>query len=411
MKKRNWMLAALALGLVSGAAQAQMGYMAGTWGTSPMEFPAGNLGATAMTLREIVHTSIAGNQFTAVVLSNEFGRQPLTISAVTVAHRMSGSTTDTPVAVTFGGQPGVTIPPGKRVVSDEAHFKFPAQSDVAVSLYVPGQTMTATTGHGFADTTNYSAEGDQTAATDLTDAKEMAAWRYVVELEVGTATQGSIICLGDSITDGAHSTRDANHRWPDVLAARLLADPAIGERLGVLNEGIGGNRILRDGTGPALLARLDRDVFNTGGYYATGRRYVILLEGINDIGHAYDPNGKRNSANQTDAPVTAAELIAADHLVIVRAHAWGLKIFGATLTPYVGAKYSSPEGEKVRAALNDWIRNGGEFDGVVDFDKATRDPANPTQFLPAYDSGDHLHPSDAGYKAMGEAIDLKLFQK
>jgi lysophospholipase L1-like esterase len=208
----------------------------------------------------------------------------------------------------------------------------------------------------------------------------------------------SIVCLGDSITDGSKSTKDTNNRWPDLLAARLQANKATA-RLGVLNEGIGGNRVLNDNTGPSAIARLDRDVFNNK--YA---HYLIILEAINDIGHAYD-------VHKTYDVVTAADLIAGYHLIITRAHEHGMKVYGATLTPYVPASYSAPAGEKVREALNDWIRTTKELDGVIDFDKAARDPANPTQFLPAYDSGDQLHPNDAGMKAMAGSIDLKLFEK
>jgi len=410
--KNIWVTIGMALACC--AAQAQMGYIVGTWAASPMEFPAANAGQTGQTLREIVHVSIPGSGLAHVTFSNEFGHEPLTINAVTLAHRTGGSNTDTPVAVTFGGgKTGITIAPGKRVLSDSAVFKFPAQSDVAISLYLPAQPMTSVTGHGSANSTNYIAEGDQTSVAQLTGATEISSWRYIAELDVSTATQSSIVCLGDSITDGSRSTKDANLRWPDLLAARLLTDksPWLGTRLGVLNEGIGGNRILREHTGPSAIERFDRDVINAYGYYADGRRYIIFLEGINDIGHSFDPSGTHSTHYGIEDRVTAEELIAADHLLIARAHASGLKIIGATLTPYMGAKYSSPEGEKVREALNNWIRTSGEFDGVIDFDKATRDPANPAQYLPAYDSGDHLHPNDAGMKAMADSIDLKLFEK
>jgi lysophospholipase L1-like esterase len=243
------------------------------------------------------------------------------------------------------------------------------------------------------------------AAKSLTDPKSASSWRYLREVDIeNSETYSSIVCLGDSITDGSKSTKDANLRWPDLLAARLQANKPTA-RLGVLNEGIGGNRILNDVTGPSAIARLDRDVFNIPdrGLYQSPR-YLVILEGINDIGHAYDPH-------RTYDVVTADDLIAGYHLMIVRAHEHHMKVYGATLTPYVPTGYSAPAGEKVREALNDWIRTTKELDGVIDFDKATRDPANPTQFLPAYDSGDHLHPNDAGMKAMADSIDLKLFEK
>jgi lysophospholipase L1-like esterase len=405
-------LLALLLMLLCATARAQMGYVVGTWAASPMELPAANAGNSPHTLREFVHVSISGNQFTAISLSNEFGHEPLTIAATTLAHRAAGSATDTPVPVTFDGKSTITIPPGHRVLSDEMHFKFPAQSDVAVTLYLPAQPMTSVTGHAYANATNYTAEGNQAAAKQLTAPTEISSWPYLAEIDVATATQSSIVCLGDSITDGGRSTRDANLRWPDQLAARLLANPSFGERFGVLNEGISGNRILHDGAGPSAIDRVERDVLDTHGYYADGRRYVIILEGINDIGRAFSLKTPRDSFNRPagDSRVSAEDLIAGYKYLVGRAHANNLKVIGATLTPYTGAMYASPDGEKVRQALNQWIRTTRDLDGVIDFDKATRDPANPSMFLPAYDSGDHLHPNDAGMKAMASAIDLNLFR-
>jgi lysophospholipase L1-like esterase len=334
-----------------------------------------------------------------ITLSNEFGTDPLTIGEASVAHRTSADGMETPVAVLFAGKPSVIIPPGARVTSDPVSFEFPAMSDVAVSLFVPAQKTTTLSQHSYADATNYVAPGNQVGAKTLTEAKEVGNWRYLRGVDVNvTGSDANIVCLGDSITDGARSTKDANSRWPDLLAARLQANKATANR-GVLNEGIGGNRILNDNTGPSAIARLDRDVFNN-----PHAHYLVILEGINDIGHAYD-------THKIYDVVTADDLIAGYHLMIVRAHEHGMKVYGATLTPYVPAGYSAPAGEKVREALNDWIRTTKELDGIIDFDKATRDPANPTQYLPAYDSGDHLHPNDAGMKAMADSIDLKLFEK
>jgi len=203
-----------------------------------------------------------------------------------------------------------------------------------------------------------------------------------VDVKVG-ASSASIVCLGDSITDGALSTRDANSRWPDLLARRLQGGKKTKD-LGVLNQGIGGNRVLHDGTGPSALARFDRDVIAQAGV-----RYLVIMEGINDIGAAANPNQPHD---------------------VVRAHAHGIKVIGATLTPYVGAKYASPAGESMREALNAWIRTSKQLDGVIDFEKATRDPASPNTFGAFADSGDHLHPKDAGYKAMADSIDLRLFE-
>jgi len=237
-----------------------------------------------------------------------------------------------------------------------------------------------------------------TSAT-LTSPQKIYSWDFLKGVDVkADAASAAIVAFGDSITDGAHSTRDANARWPDVLAKRLAADKRTA-KLGVLNEGIGGNRVLHDNTGPSALARLDRDVLSQDGV-----KYLILMEAINDIGHAADP------VKPYDV-VSADDLIAGYVQIVERAHAHGIKVIGATLTPYVGAKYQSPAGEVMRTTLNEWIRTSKLLDGVVDFDKATRDTANPGVFAATADSGDHLHPGDAGYKAMGESVDLKLFTK
>lgn len=376
---------------------AQQGSTVGTWATSPMMVNAADAGTRDETFREIVHVSIGGSSTVSVTLSNEFGTTPLTIGAASIAHRTSGSDIDAPVALTFGGSATVTIPAGKNVESDQVALKFPALSDLAVSVFVPAQKVMHVSQHNFADTTNYVVAGDQTAAATLTDAKPVAFWRYVKNVQVAAAG-AAIVCFGDSITDGAHSTKDANARWPDVLAARLQANPKTAN-LGVLNQGIGGNRILHDNTGPQAVDRFERDVL-----HQPGVKYVVILEAINDIGHAYDP------ANTYDV-VSTEDLLAGYKYLTARAHAHGIKVYFATLTPYIAAKYSSPQGEVVRSALNNWIRTSKEIDGFIDFDKTTRDPANPTKFLPAYDSGDNLHPGDAGYKAMGESIDLNLFTK
>ncbi len=268
-----------------------------------------------------------------------------------------------------------------------------------VSLYVPEQPLAVLSAHGFADQTSYMAPGNLVGSVRLEQAKEIHAWPFLkgVDVELAEKDAGSIVAFGDSITDGALSTRDANARWPDVLAARLRAEKKT-KNLGVLNEGIGGNRVLHDTTGPSALARFDRDVIAQAGV-----KYVVLMEGINDIGHAQDPV-------QPYDVVSAEDLILGLQQMAARAHVRGIKAIGATLTPYVGAKYQSPAGEAMRIKVNQWIRTTPELDGVIDFDKMTRDPANPAAFLPAYDSGDHLHPKDEGYKAMGEGIDLKLFE-
>jgi lysophospholipase L1-like esterase len=351
------------------------------------------------TLREIIHISLGGST-ARIVLSNEFGVDPLTIDASQVALSTSESSIDkaSAAAVTFNGRPSVTIPPGALVVSDPISMKLAPFADVAVSLYIPDQPIHQVSIHNFADQTSYSAPGNVVTATTLDNPKTMASWPILKNLDVmASPDAGAIVTFGDSITDGAASTRNANARWPDVLARRLQANKKTSS-LGIINQGIGGNRILHDVSGPSALARFDRDVLSQSGV-----KYLIILESINDIGHAADP------VKPYDI-ITADDLIFGLSQLAERAHTHGIKVIGATLTPYVGAKYASPAGEAMREAVNTWIRTTRQLDGFVDFDKATQDPANPTVFLPANDSGDHLHPKDAGYKAMGESIDLKLFE-
>ncbi len=384
-------------------AQAQGGWI-GTWAAAPLAVPnnTGELAADS-TFREIVHVSLGGSSV-RIVISNEFGAESLTLGGAQVALSTGSGTVQAghSAAVTFSGHPGIVIPAGALVISDPVSLKLPARSDLAVSLFFPAQKLTTLTIHPFADSTNYLASGDRTAAASMPGAHEISEWHFLKGVDVdpspGKGQHAAIVAFGDSITDGAASSRDANLRWPDVLAKRLQADKATGG-LGVLNEGIGGNRVLHDGAGPNALARFDRDVIAQAGV-----KYLIVMESINDIGSARSPDHPRD-------PVTAEDLIAGLSQLATRAHLHGIKIFGATLTPYVGAGYESPAGEQMRQAVNQWIRTTRELDGVIDFDKVTRDPGKPAVYLPAYDSGDHLHPSDAGYKAMGAAIDLKLFTK
>jgi lysophospholipase L1-like esterase len=249
------------------------------------------------------------------------------------------------------------------------------------------------TTHNGASQTNYlSVTGNHSGEPSMTVERTAGAWFLLSRVEMAAGKEaGAVVTFGDSITDGARSTADMNSRWPDHLARRLAARK--GPAFGVLNAGISGNQVLGDGAGASALARFDRDVL-----MQTGVTHVVIMEGINDIGIA-----------RTNSSPSAADLIAGHKQLIERAKARGLKVYGATLTPFEGAAYWTAEGEAKRQALNEWIRTSKAYDAVIDFDKLTRDPAAPTKFLPAYDSGDHLHPGDAGYKAMGEAVDLKLF--
>ena len=395
------------LNLAIAAAAASSGHWVGTWAASPYAppnrtDPSGNtqFGSTDTTIREIVHISLGGSA-ARIILSNEFGLDPLTIGAAQIALSSSTSEIDSTSAnaLTFGGRPTITIPPGAMAVSDPVNLKLAPFADVAVSLFLPTQPIQQISQHGFADQTNYVAEGNVVGAKALESPKEIYSWLFLKGIDVEASDKAaSIVTFGDSITDGAHSTRNANARWPDILARRLQANKKTAE-LGILNEGIGGNRILHDNTGPSALARFDRDVLAQAGV-----KYLVIMESINDIGHATDP------AKPYDV-VTAEDLIAGLSQLATRAHTHGIKVIGATLTPFVGAKYQSPAGEEMRQTINQWIRTTNQLDGVIDFDKVTTDLTHPGMFLPLDDSGDHLHPGDAGYKAMGESIDLNLFTK
>lgn len=379
---------------------AQPDHWVGTWATSPVALvnSADTFGASDTTYREIVHVSLGGPSV-RIIVSNEFGLDPLTIGAASIAPSAAGGVIDAANSLTFSGRPSVTIPPGALAVSDPVNVKVSALSDLAVSLFVPQQPMRQVSLHNFADQTSYEAPGNVVGDKTLESPEKIYSWPFLKGVDVmASGKSAAIVAFGDSITDGAHSTRDGNARWPDVLAQRLQANKKT-TRLGVLNEGIGGNRVLHNNTGPSALARFDRDVLSQAGV-----KYLIILESINDIGHAQDPKRPYDI-------VSADDLIAGLSQLAARAHTHGIKVFGATLTPYMGCGYSSPAGEKMREAVNQWIRTTNQLDGFIDFDQATRDPANPQVFSAAAGASDHLHPDDSGYKLMGDAVDLKIFTK
>lgn len=370
-----------------------------TWGASPLAPVAGNAanpGFTNQTVRSVVHTSVGGSEV-RIRLSNAFGTDSLMIGAAHIALRAKDSATapGTDHVLTFGGASSTTIPAGALAVSDSVKLNVPALSDVVVSVYLPGPTGPATW-HPTAHATNYvSKPGDFTKDEQLPVDRSVMSWFYLTDLEVKAPKDtATIVTLGDSITDGNFSTNDANHRWPNYLAERLAAAHM---KLAVADEGIGGGRLLHDLAGPNALARFDRDVLGQPGV-----QYVTVMLGINDIG--------RSTTGNPLQPVTADDIIAGDQQLIVRAHDLGLKIFGCTMTPYEGANYFAPEGDVKREAVNKFVRTGGAYDGLIDFDAVVRDPSHPARLLPMYDSGDHLHPNDAGYKAMADAIDLSLFR-
>lgn len=390
-------LALLVIPLTPTASAAGPADWIGSWSvavTPPGTSGLSATGVTDATLRQVAHVSVGGSEL-RLRLSNVYGTTPLRVGKVTVTPRsadLAGTPTVQPaklVPVLFGGNAAVTIPVGAEWVSDPVRIAVPEDTDLVISTYFPGPTGPLTQ-HPAGYATGFLATGDQTGGDGSQYQAIPGMARYIIEgVDVKSRVRGSVVLFGDSITDGVVSPIDQNLRYPDQLADRLLASP---RELGVLNAGISGNRLLNNaGTaGDSTLARFDRDVIGQ-----TGVQTVVLLEGINDIG------GSRGATDPAD-------LIAVHRQFIQRAHQAGLKVVGATLTPYEGAGYYTPEGELDRQALNNWIRTSGEYDAVVDFDKAVRDPASPSKMLPAYDVGDHLHPNAEGFKAMAAAFNLKV---
>jgi lysophospholipase L1-like esterase len=348
------------------------------------------------TVRQLVRVSAAGRQI-RLRFSNENGAEVMPVGAVHVGLAgpdgsiVAGS--DRPV--TFDGRTGVMIPAGAPLYSDPVALAVRPLDRLLISIHVPGAVPRG--GHSLFMYASPNASGDQTAAPRLPDVRLARVTAYVTQVEVDAdPSTAALVVLGDSITEGIGSTNNAFRGWPDRLAERLVAAR---KPWAVVNAGISGNRILRYGTGPNALARLDRDVLSVPGIKA-----VILLEGINDIGSGYNPNGNR-------LPITPEALIAGYKQIITRLHAKGVKVYGGLLTPYQGAGYASPEGEQARQAVNNWIRTSGAFDGVIDFATATADPANPLAFAAQFNDVDKLHPNDAGYQAMANAIDLEMVTK
>ena len=347
------------------------------------------------TVRMVVHTSIGGQRL-RIQLTNPFGGVPVEIGSAHIALRDKDSAivSASDRAITVSGSKTFRMIPGETIISDPVDLAFAPLSDLAVSLYFPVASGPLATHSLGLHTTYISGEGDFTGQASIPEPTTTAAYYWLSAVDVlAPADAAAIVTLGDSITDGAASTPNADRMWPARLAARLQANRATAN-VAVINEGISGNRILMDGSGVAALSRLDHDVL-----VQSGAKWLMILEGINDIG------------NQTrvNTGLTSADLIAALRQIVERAHTRGLKVIGCTLTPYAGAGYYSEAGEAMREAENDFIRNSGVFDAVVDFEAAVRDPKDPKHFRPDMHSGDNLHPSDAGYQVMADTVDLAIF--
>lgn len=408
-------LAALALLLFASGAQAQTGLAAPSpdrwvaiWGASQYApephnaLPAADL--QDATLRQTVRVTASGDVI-RLRISNAFGAGPLRVAAAAVARPAlpGGSAVDpnSRAPILFDGRPEVVIPPGADWRSDPIAWPVEALSDVVVSLHLV-EASGGQTGHPGARATSFITPGDQVWAPELTRSKTVERWYFLSAIEAGGPDlEGAVVILGDSITDGYGVPPDTNQRWPDRLAARLQADPAT-RGLSVINQGIGGNRVLLDGLGPNLLARAERDALSHPGV-----RFLILLQGVNDLGvltrdHPVSPQAHAELVRQ---------MIGAYRQIVERARARGIRVIGATLLPYGGSAYYHPtaDNEADRQALNAWIRTPGNFDAVLDFDRLMRDPEHPDRLRSDLDSGDGLHPSMRGYIAMGDAVPLSLF--
>ncbi len=390
----NFILPIIFIAEISGAQAADW---IGAWACAPQLTEQRNLppppGLESNTLRQVVQVSIGGTKL-RVKFSNIFGNGPVTMAAAHLALSAGADAiqTNTDTALTFNGQPSATIPAGQAIWSDPFNFKLAPLADVAITIHFGG-TASDVTGHPGSRMTSYILPGDEVTAPAMPGAATMQHWDIINNIDVQAPHPvGAIITLGDSITDGRGSDTDKNDRWTDNLARRLQADEKTAG-ISVLNQGIGGNTVLAGGLGPTAISRFDRDVLSQ-----SDARWLIIFEGVNDIG------GSRNDS-------VATNLINAFQNFIKQAHAQHLLVYGATITPFGGSFYDNPERETAREAVNNWIRTGGQYDAVLDFDAAVRDPQNPTHLLPGDDSGDHLHPNENGYQALANSIDLTLFKR
>lgn len=405
----SMLVVVMPLGLASARERRAGEHWVATWGASPQAPISGSLGASGFsnqTVRNVVFPSVGGT-LVRVRFTNTFGQQPLVIGAAAIAERSKGAAVarGDSVRLTFAGRRSITIPPGAEALSDPAHLRVQALRDLDITVFLPQSTGSATQ-HTLAQQTNYVATGDHaldSAGSAFTT--QTTSWYFIdgVDVVASNRVEGTAVALGDSITDGKRSTQDANSRWPNFLARRF--DARRGPLMSVVDEGIAGNRVLNNSElgGVGALARLNRDVVDRAGI-----KDLILLEGVNDIG--FSQLSGPLTAPQTEE--SADQIIAGDRQIIAQARAFGIRVFGATLTPFKNAaafpgfNYWTPAGEAKREAINRWIKTSCAFDGVIDFAKVLADPKDPTMLNPVYDSGDHLHPNDAGYQAMASAINL-----
>ncbi|OLF16285.1 SGNH/GDSL hydrolase family protein [Actinophytocola xanthii] len=387
------------------------GSWVGSWASVPTAAP---VTATPVlddqTIRQVVHLSLPGDRV-RLRLTNEFGTEPLRLGEVHLARRAGTSGTDivpaTDRRVTFSGEPAVTIPAGAPMLSDPVPLAVPARADLVVSIHLPEHTP-VTTLHSFALQENAVADGNVTDDESVAPVRTVTQWYFLSGVAVHTSARGAaaVVAFGDSITNGFSSEQNANNRWPDLLAERVRG-------LGTLNLGVAGNRLLHDPNPPpgseaenfavffgqSALRRFDRDVLSQ-----PGARHLVVLLGVNDLGHP-------GSVAPISETVSAREIIAAHRQIIARAHEAGLRVYGGTILPFEGTPgFSSEENLAKWAEVNDWIRTGGEYDAVIDFAAAVADPADPERLAPAYDSGDHLHPNDAGMARMAATVPGRLFR-
>lgn len=382
-------------------------YWIGSWAASQqLPEPHNSLAPEQLkgsTLRQIVHLSVGGTAL-RIHLSNAFGIEPLRFVSVHIARPLSAAgpqiDVSTDKALSFSGRQEVIVPAGAEYISDPIDFPVKALSNLAISFYMDDPPARQT-GHPGSRATSYLVRENRVSSADLPDALKVDHWYQIAGVDVTAPVNSySIVVLGDSITDGHGATTNGNDRWTDILAQRLQASKETAA-IGVLNHGIGGNHLLTDGLGPNALARFDRDVLAQSGI-----RYLIVLEGVNDLGGL----ARTGEVPQAEHDRLVQRVLSSYEQIVSRAHAHGIKVIGATILPYVGSGYyhPGPSSEADRQAVNQWIRAAGHFDAIIDFDKVTRDPEHPDRLLPAYDGGDHLHPAPAGYRAMGEAVPLSL---